>query len=253
MGLSEIYTEEVHEHLHPWYANWEPGEPITIGDYGIMDGDIFIRQGHIKTLIPEVSLEIIQDTTKDHRKFRSDGINEIEIGAGADVDVAGVANISAGFRIEFSRNRGVFFNAAGCLTRSLHDKTGLAKIIEDLYEKGEWKKKWAVVTDTITAKATTVAVSNQKNSAITFEVTGDVNKVDLADADIGLKTASNDNVGYQVVTVEGMTPLIKLMKLQSAWWNPFDDDEFDIMKAVRPAIEGNREEQRVETIFNELI
>ncbi len=255
MGISEIYTDEVHSHLHPWYANWEPGEPINIGDYGRMDGDIFIREGHISTFLPDFLLETVRDRTADHKKFSSEGVQEVAIGADGRGNVGGAADVSAGLRLEFSRKKGVFFNAAECTTVSLKDKTGLGKEIMKLYRNDTWKKKWVIVTDLVKAKATTVAVSASKNSSITIQAKGDAAEFDLADASIDLKFTNSGSVGYTVEAEKGLIPLIKLSGISTTPWNPFDDDEFRPMRAVQPGIGTltvtSRKKKGPELVFTE--
>ena len=73
----------------------------------------------------------------------------------------------------------------------------------------------------VTAGATTIAVSGGRTASVVFEAKGDVERIDLADAYVGLKVANQKNVGYLVEAEKGLIPLLGLSKIQSSflWFN----------------------------------
>lgn len=71
-----------------------------------------------------------------------------------------------------------------------------------------------MVTDLIKAGRTIVAISGSQKSSVVFEATGDVEKIELADASIGLTAVIQNKLGYLVEAMQGLIPLIGLCKIQ---------------------------------------
>jgi len=238
MGISEVYTEEVHDHLSPYYANWEPGEPLQLGDYGTLDGDKFDRLGNIRTF--GISFDVRSDKVGDQKKFSSEGTRERSGGASAEGTVNSVVDAKAELAITFTRKNSVFFNAANCTTDSIEDIADVGRKLIDMYENDErWKKKWVVVTHIVTASNTIIAVGTKAQSSVTFEVAGDTKTIDLADASIDLKVASRDEGLYTVDSLNGrgITPLMKLHRITTGFLG-LGEAELGPAMARRPGSAG---------------
>lgn len=218
-GVVRIYTDAVYENLKPLYANWEPGKPLQLGDFGTMRDNTFITLGNIADLGLKFSERV--DTTKDHKYFASEDSTEVKFHAKGSIPVSGVVNATASLEVNFASKNAVFFNAADCEYFMVANKVELGKAVMALYERKSWKREWAVVTDLIQAGASTIAISGSNSSSIVFEATGNVERINLADASLGITVKSSSNIGYQVVAEKGLIPLLGLCKIQSRflWWN----------------------------------
>ena len=214
IGAVEIYTDAVYNNFKPLHANWEPGRPVQLGDYGVMKGRTFVHLGNIKDL--GVNFSERADETSDDKQFTSTSDVNVTFHA-KGTTTAGVVNAKAGLEVAFGSKDAVFFNAADCTYNMIADKAAVGKRILALNDKEEWQREWVVVTDLVKAGATTVAISGGASASILFEAKGDVDRIDLADASIGLSVKSSKNVGYRVVAANGLYPLIGLCKIQSAF------------------------------------
>ena len=213
----EVYTDEVYKQLRPWHATWEPGMTLDLGYFGVMDDHMFIHRGNIFDIIrgtgESVDLEVVKDEKKDHRTFSSKDTREFRVYARGETDVNGVVRVKAGIDIGFSSDRGVFFNAAECVYDMFADKIKLERILRKLGDGHHWRKEWVIVTDIVRAGATTVVVSAGSESSITLEAGADIPKIDLADASLRLGISRQQQIGYTVVSNEGMFPLVGLAQL----------------------------------------
>lgn len=218
-SIVKIYTDAVYENLKPLYANWEPSKPIQLGDFGILNDRTFIFLGNIG----DVGLTFTEraDTNKDQKFFASQDSVEVKFNAKGSIPLSGVVNAKASLEVNFSNQQAVFFNAADCAYSMIANKVVLGKAVMAKYENGEWQREWVLVTDVIKAGATTLAISGGHSASIVFEATGDVERINLADASLGLAVKSASNVGYQVVAEKGLIPLLGLCKIQSSflWFN----------------------------------
>jgi hypothetical protein len=251
--ISQIYSDEIRNHLRPLFANWQPSQPVALGDFGKLEGNIFVRLGNVKQF--GIPFTEYSENRKDQQSFASKGSTEIKFNAGGSAPVGGTVNVKANLEVNFSSEDSVFFNAAECKYSLIADKVALAKEVMERFRAKKWDRVWAVVTDVIKAGATTLAVSGSKSSSIVFEATGNVPNINLGDASIGLSIKSSRNVGYQVVAAEGLTPLIGLSKIKPQFlWiggdfqplsmkmlNPFAIDALE----ASPEIQTERSEEEL--------
>ena len=227
-SIADLYTDEVHDNLKPFYANWMPDQAIALGDYGILNDGIFTHLGNVSQWGVKGIVDSPQSGT-DQIQFASKGAASVTFNAAGSVAVGGVLNTKPSLKIDFSSERGVFFNAAACKHHMVDDKNALAAAIMHLYRdgKGKWKRDWVVVTDFIEARAATIMVSGGSSASIELEATADVPKIDLANASLGLAIKSSTNIGYQLIKQADdatLKPLIGFSKIQSKWF--FSSDDF---------------------------
>ncbi|WP_157235612.1 hypothetical protein [Methylosinus sp. LW4] len=207
MTIVDAYTKVIHENFRPFFANWEPGRPVEIGDYGLMHGVTFLHLGNVRD--QGVNFEQREDTRSDRMTFSSEGSTDIKLHA------KGTAYAKARMEVTFRGNDAVFFNAAGCRHRQVTDKPALGRQIMQMYRATSWKLSWVVVTDLVRAGSTTVAISGGDNSSLILEGSAEQPLIDLADASAKVQLLSQSNIGFQLVAEEGLVPLIGVCKIQS--------------------------------------
>jgi hypothetical protein len=223
-AISDLYTSIVHDNLRPLYANWEPGTPIKLGDFGFLDNYRFTQMGNVAAMgIKTTSRE---DVTTDHKYFASEGSTDIAFHAKGSVAPTGGTYVNATLEVGFTSREAMFFNAAECLHNMIEDKDSLGKSVLELYDNDKWDDGWVVVTDLISAKSVAIAISASSSASISFEASGDVPSIKLADASIGLSIKSATNVGFQLAGQTGGVLLIGLCGISSRFlgfgrkWTP---------------------------------
>lgn len=214
-SVASLYAKTIHQHFTPMYANWQPGTPIGLGDYGTISDNIFTRIGNIGDPPLSITFATRDDTAADQYEFTSSANTEFTFHVAASGGGGNVASANASVDIKFGSSNSVYFNAAGCRLISIEDIASLGAELIKHEKTGAWKTAFAVVTSVMDAKATTVIVSTARNAAISLEAKGEgVKTVDLADASIKLGFTHSKNVGFKVITADGMTPLLGLMQVK---------------------------------------
>lgn len=222
--IANVYSDAVKKHFRVLYANWEPGSPIALGDYGVMEGNIFIPMGKLKKDFPEFKGDFLQftpDQTKDNKEFKSQGGVEVSLLPKGSLSVQGVELAKATLDIKFSSTNMVYFNAMGCTTTRITNKAKLGEVLKVLLTDGRWKKEYCVVTDLVESEKAIVAISNSSNSGISFEADSPlVEKINVGDASIKLSLKNEKDIGYKVPADEGLSLLIGLCKIKNPflWW-----------------------------------
>jgi hypothetical protein len=207
-AIVDIYTDAVHDNLRPMYANWQPGMPVELGDYGVLNGNHFIHVGNVADL--GIKFTVRTDKSKDQINFSSKGSTKVTLNAAG----TGGSNVKANLQIDFSSEESVFFNAAECGYDMIEDKAALGADVMKRFKGGTWEREWAVITDIVNAGATTIAVSGGTSSSVVFQASGNVSQIDLANASLSLSVVSSSNVALQIATQQGLSPLISLSKIQ---------------------------------------
>ncbi len=222
--IANLYADEVKKHFKVLYANWEPGAPIELGDYGIMDGSIFIPMGKLKNDFPEFNENIIQvspDPSKDQKEFKSERGVEVNLATKGSINSVGTKLVKAALEIKFSKKNSIFFNAAECTTTRISNKAKIGEILKQLLKTEKWQKEYCVVTDIVKAGKTVIAISQSNNSGISFEADSPtIEKINLADASIEFNLTSEKSIGYKLNAREGLDILIGLCKIKNPflWW-----------------------------------
>lgn len=217
--IANIYSNAIKDHFKVLYANWEPGTPIELGDYGKMDGNVFIPMGKLKNDFPEFKMGLLQkasDKKKDNKEFKSESGVEVILLPKGTVSIQGAALAKATLDIKFSGKNIVYFNAIGCTNTRLANKAKLGEALKQKLSNGDWNKDYCVVTDLVEADKAIIAISKSSNSGISFEAESPLlQKINLSDASIKLDLKMEKDIGYRVPAEEGLTLLIGLCKIES--------------------------------------
>jgi hypothetical protein len=209
--IADIYAKEVLNNFRKLYANWLPAEHVELGDYGVLRHRIFEHRGNVLDL--GITFGIAHDPTSSHEQFETAGRTEVNFFAKGSGSVTGAATVNAGFEIKFSHRDAVFFNAADCYHDRIKDENKLGGDLRKLRKAGKWHKSWVIVAELVRAGSTTVAVSGGDSSSVVLEAKAKVPNVELADASIGLRMVKSKDIGYIVVSEQGLIPLIGLGEL----------------------------------------
>lgn len=218
MSLADSYTREIRRELKR-FATWQPGLPVRLGDFGTLNGSLFSHLGNLRDL--GVGFERRKDPSDKRVYYSSKGGVEVEAEAGASADLGPVAKAKAALKVTFGAQHAVLFNAAGVTYESVADHLDLQRKLLQLLEQDGWDPRHVIVTELMHSGSTTVAVSAGSNGSLLLEAEGDLPKIDLADAGVRLGVKSERNIGYRIVTAEGMTPLLGLSRIRprgAFWW-----------------------------------
>jgi hypothetical protein len=220
-NVMTIYSDTVYNNLRPLHANWEPAQPIELGDYGLLLGHAFQKLGNVSQRGIKIG-EIIKDDVGDQKIFASGTNTNVSFHSAGTAPVGAVADAKARVDISFGSEGSVFFNAAECSYSMIADKTALGEAVMQAFDANDdrkWQREWAVVTDLVRSKSTTVAIATGTNAKVSLEAAGNIQQIDLAKAEIGLSLGTCTNVGYQVIAKAGLVPLIGLSQIQTKFWD----------------------------------
>lgn len=219
--IADVYTSVLHTQLKQ-YVTWPPGVPVSLGDYGTLKGAIFEKKGNIRekfsiTINPEKSDMPIKF------EYKSAGTKETrgQLAAGIGPGITGVpVKVKASLKIEFSSENSIYFEAFKCIYQGIGNIAAVGTEILNRFKQKDWDGNFTIVTSLFTAHSTTAIVSQQSGGMIDIQAKSDgVEFIDLADIQAGLHSASQQNIGMNIVAESGYIPLFSLSQVRPRrWW-----------------------------------
>jgi hypothetical protein len=212
---AKLYQQEMHDNLG-FFANWLPGDPLELGDAGVLEGGRFRRLASLG----ELGIEFAPDVSTSQQDVRYTSTSGVRLGAGTGADVAGIAR--ATLNIEFARAGAFVFHASKLAVRSLTDRVAIGQGLLRAYENSRWDKGWLLVDGIHVAERATIIVSQDRSAALTLaaRVAGDLLGVSLADPSIEFEVVSTRGTVVHAVGERDLHPLYSCLYVKDSWFGP---------------------------------
>lgn len=209
-GIVDIYQEQVRTN---WdlRANWPPGSPLDIGDYGTLDNGVFKRIGNIKDDY-KIKFRVKKDPAgTDIDKFCSSKAHNIDLKIKADASGAGVP-LATGMSIKFADRNVVFIDARDCRYDSIVGAPEVNLSIIKASEAGTWDLDYYYVTRVMRARQATVIITMDKNATIDLdlEASTPIPVSKFMPSMPGLTSSNVTNIGFKEIGKAGMALMMDL-------------------------------------------
>jgi hypothetical protein len=209
----KTYQTEMHENLG-FFATWLPGDPVDVGDVGVLEGGRFRRVASLEEL--GVSCDAEETAGKASLQFTSrDGV-KLEAGGGAQA--AGVANFNVD--IEFGVAGAFLFHATGLRLRRLANRVKVGESVVDAYRGGRWKKGWLLVESVHAAKRATVIISEDKSARLQLSAATSiaVPSLSLADPKVTFEVVATKGKLFHTLGAVNLHPLYSCLRLRESFF-----------------------------------
>ena len=215
------YTDEMKKKFG-YYATWNPGVPLDLGDIGTFKDNVFTRLSNLKEI--GIEFEIRPDETKTPLEHNSQGSVSVttKLSGTAAPQGSVLTNLDAGIIVEFSKENSTMFKSNNTSTSTIKDGIKLGNQVLALYRAGKWNKNWAIVTELVEAENATIIISNTSNSKIELKANANIDAptFDIADAEFKFSTQFSRGLETKIISAEGLTPLFKIMGLKTRIFLP---------------------------------
>lgn len=208
----------VQKHVHVFsgglFANWMPADKVDVGDYGIVSGERFVRDGNLSELDIPVEVDV---PSKSKGKLEYTDRAEVSTSIGLKVAAAipGLPPPKTSARIKFSGKGAFIYHLSGITTRRFKDTRKLYEEIARRWLAGDlhFEERSVIVSETRAADKATIVVS-QGHSAV-LELSGDfelAGEAILAEAKGQLSVATKTGSMFRWLASDATTPLIGLIR-----------------------------------------
>lgn len=227
MSIVEDYTGAVYKE-QGFYAAYPPYAPISLGDFGLVQGRCFRYIGNIgrlSTPIPVHEDGARLDPARYRHEFKVKQARAIKLGAGARFEE--VIAAKASLAVEFASGFGAYVALAGATVRTISNldavgaalcrRAELSRDQRDYWDAG----RYSVVTQLIHAEKAVVVMSAGGRTKIVLEAKGDVPNVDLTDVRASFRLVYDDTSEQQFYpqdeAPQRVTPFMWLMKVDTGF------------------------------------
>lgn len=214
MGVLASVQRRVHSLTGGLFANWMPPDKVDVGDYGILAGDRFVRDGSLRDRDIEFEVDIPE---KSKGKLEYSDRAEIATSAAltASIPIPGQPRPKASAKIKFSGKGAFVYHLSGITTRRLNNSRSFFETIACKWMAGEisFDEKSVIVTEVRIADKATIVVS--EGSSGSLELNGNFelrSEAPLADAKGSLTVANKTGSLFQWLAADGTVPIIGLVR-----------------------------------------
>ncbi|MDO8365505.1 MAG: hypothetical protein Q7T20_01825 [Saprospiraceae bacterium] len=220
-SAQEQYTDEMKKKFG-YYATWNPGVPLKLGDIGIFKNNVFTRISDLESL--QITFEHREDPTKTPLEHNSQGSVTVTTKVSGTIAPQGsvLTSADAGIIVEFGKENSTLFKAYNTTTPSIKDTIRLGNEVIKLFKEGVWNKNWAIITELVEAENATIIISNTSNGKIELKANANIDAptFDIADAKFDFSTQFSRGLETKIVSAENLTPLFKVMGMKTRLFLP---------------------------------
>jgi len=203
-----------------YFPSWPPNAPYQLGDIGQVVNGGFSYVTSLENLgIPFTPRIGRKGESWEHSSH--DSVSWTFKAAGQTLPGVGLPEAEAGVQIEFSSAGACVFHATDVTVHLIADQNALSKEIVKLFTRqpdGErvWQKDWFVVTEVVTAGATTVLIADSDKAGLDISFGGAVptDPAPLAKLGGGVHVVDERGKVTKFLAKDGLTPLIKLKRVR---------------------------------------
>lgn len=223
MALHSRYTEGVHDELN-YLATWLPTVLLAPGDVCTLEDLQLQKVGTLADF--GIAFEAKDAPVKTDFEYSSADEVSIDIKAAGQAPIAGsaLAIEDAGLTVRFANAGAVLLRLAGCTSRQIANLHAVGQQVLALHRQDQWPEGYVVITETVTAGASTILISQGKDASLDLSAKGGVQAgtVTLASLDAGLQVKRETRIGAKFIAESGLTPLVLASGVRKRFLRPDD-------------------------------
>lgn len=202
MSIQRTYCRAMATELSR-HAVWEPGSPMGLGDYGILNDGSLMKLGNIEEFALPQSLKV-ELSKPSSVEFASAGTKVLLIDPKAEVKLPsqlGPVDGSAELRISFEHANSIYLRAAKLVTEEIANIDAVARILRTV---PSWHFNWVVVSKVAVAWRLSLILSAKERAEVSVHAATDVLKAfDSGSASANLNVSIAGDAAFKVVGASG--------------------------------------------------
>jgi hypothetical protein len=227
-NASQYYLQYIHEVSGGYRATWDPALPLQIGD--LVKIDDFGVLNIFGSLADKGIIPVVRQTVSplDWKLSSQRGIKvNVKLAGKLPVATSTLADVDAGFNIQFDSSNSVLFNISGYTTSVITNLDEIEAAVLAQYHKKTWDADLLIITNLIHADAATIIISDKGAASIDLKAKANIQAGDLklTDTSLGLTCTRETGSTTQFIALGGLTPLYKVMGLRGLFSKHLDTRE----------------------------
>lgn len=207
------YTDEIYGGLR-YLATWPPSGRVEVGDVAVFED----RSAEKQTTMEELGIEKETSAGADVRErgWASARAFELKPRAGAAAPLEPGLVAGAGVELEFKAKHAILMRAERSREHRLERLATVKQELLRMYDGGEWKREWLLITNVIHARRLIVLISGRRGDKALLTLSAGVgdDAIGLATGRGELTVVSADEMAYKEDGIENATPLYRAVRVQ---------------------------------------
>ena len=202
--MSELYAQT------KYFATWFPNTRVRLGDYGVLEGKQFLRQGSLKDFGLTWGRQVGAPVDFDHTS-----------GSDATVTVRATAEggrtASSEIDVDFGAMGAWVFQAVHCEAEEFSDARAVGMELVRLHGAKLWDKRLVFVDAVLTARRASIFVASTASAKLNLGAKGALPAgTPVLTADLSLTVRSQRGSITKFIAESGLTPLFGLSRVVPA-------------------------------------
>lgn len=207
------YCNTVKQRTIVYYGNWFPDSEINLGDYGLMQGNKFIKIGNLKEHGIRFSTRSNNEISS-RNIFSEDCVDFYQEDANFNVKNFNRASLNI-----VMKNKGNFFlTLSDCKLKYILNKQSLKIPIINLIKKKKMSWEYVVITDLVDCKKLFLAISNENDAHIKLlTALPNEKRIKFSDPEQEWMINEKTGIGYLLNIKKNSTPLFGICGFSNKW------------------------------------
>lgn len=206
------YVRAFRKELDAW-AVWQPGTPVELCDYGVVEGGRWSKLGSLWEILPRGEEDTSEESEAAEFTFGSAYVSDIETHADAP---GGLASVT----VRFGTRDSLYVRASKSVFSRVANLQNLSHRV--IAAKDKWERNWYLVTGIRSATKFTVLSASEPNSEVKVSATvPDIQSFLMGSISANAGVSFTGNVSFSFIGRLG--PIhIDLVRLRVRWWSGVD-------------------------------
>ena len=225
---SQYYLQYIHEASGGYRATWDPALPLQIGD--LVKIDSFGVLNIFGSLADNGITPAVRTTVSplEWKLSSQQGIKvNVKLAGKLPVATSALADVDAGFNIQFDGSNSVLFNISGYKTTTITNLDEIEAGVLAQYQDKKWDTDLLIISNLIHADAATIIIADKGAASLDLKAKANIQAADLklTDTSLGLTCTRETGSTTQFIALGGLTPLYKVVGLRGLFSKHLDTRE----------------------------
>lgn len=214
-SLAQLYATEIRRHLGGYHATWLPDTSLRLGDVGILQDGVFVRQGDLSHFGIEFAAR--PDSTPSRLDYTASNNVQVTFKASGESNTAlpGLPVAQAGVGFAFVRAGEFALRAEEAYEPTIDDLFDLQRQLRARLRRGDWQGNYLVVTGVVQTPVLTLIIAKSDGAKVELSVEGTLTPAvpALGKAGIGLGVVRQSGGVLKLDPGLDVTPFVRLHRM----------------------------------------
>ena len=243
-SLAQLYAAEIRRHLGGYHAAWLPDTALRLGDVGVFQDGVFVRQGDLSHFGVEFAAR--PDSSPSRLDYTASNSVQVTFKASGETNAAlpSIPVAQAGVGFSFAHAGEFALRAEQAFEPTIDDLFDLQRQLRALLKRGDWQGDYLVVTGVVQTPVLTLVIAKSDGAKVELSVEGTLTPAvpALGKAGIALGVVHQSGGVLRLDPGTDVTPFVRLHRMTPHLFGERDLKPLSLLGApAAPALPAARD------------